>query len=87
MEKIKGTDETLEEFKRKIRLKGKKLSEIIPEELIKLNSNISEKRNDINHFGFTEKTISNDTLKKDLNKLYEKLLEIIRENPVPTKEE
>lgn len=87
LEKIKGTDETLEEFKRKIRLKGKKLSEIIPEELIKLNSNISEKRNDINHFGFTEKTISNDTLKKDLNKLYEKLLEIIRENPVPTKEE
>lgn len=85
MKKIKEADESLEDFKSKIRLKGKKLSETIPEEIIRLESNISEKRNDINHFGFSNKTISNGTLKKDLNKIYEEFLKVIRENPIPEK--
>lgn len=85
LKKIKEADESLEDFKSKIRLKGKKLSETIPEEIIRLESNISEKRNDINHFGFSNKTISNGTLKKDLNKIYEEFLKVIRENPIPEK--
>ena len=46
--------------------------------LIKLMNKISSKRNDINHFGFTDHTATAGDLKKDLTALADEFKEIQR---------
>ena len=76
-------NEEHEQTEKKIKRMGKRLIRVIPYEVVQISSAVSEKRNDINHFGFNESPVKYIRFKTELEKRYNELLKIIQENPIP----
>ena len=81
----KGSTESQEVIKDKVKKQAENLINIIPEDLLKISDSVSKKRNDINHFGFTETVSEYTKFQSHLCQKYEEFLNIIQENPIPEK--
>lgn len=82
-----GSTESQEVVKERVKRQAEDLIKIVPNDLLKISNSVSQKRNDINHFGFNETPVNYEKFKSELEKRFNDLLEIIRENPVPAQEE
>lgn len=80
--KVMGSDKQEEEWiiKKEYEEQVKKIAYSLDEDLILLSSRITEKRNDINHFGFREAAADSDSFLKDIKEYYEEFIRILEKD-------
>ena len=74
--------ENIPEDKKLMYQKMIEISDSLDPRFVKLANNVKQKRNDINHFGFSKEVAAYSTLETDIKKYYDEFLEIIDKNPV-----
>lgn len=58
----------------------RKIAGNLDDDLIKLSSKITEKRNDINHFGFNENVAASDAFAKDIKEYYDEFIVYLKKD-------
>lgn len=73
-------DENKWRVKEKYRKEVKEIVAQLDDELISLSQKISNRRNDINHFGFRHDAVEYECLAKDVEECYKEFLDYLKEN-------
>lgn len=74
--KVRGLDIPEDKWRVKDKYKAqvKEIAYSLDEDLIKLSNKITDKRNDINHFGFNENVVASDDFVRDIKEYYDEFV-------------